>query len=227
MNSNPTRTRLESSNNIAQPKVLDGRCRRATERRNNRREQLMSATIRVFGQKDYYQTSIGDILTEAGAARATFYQYFACKLDILKEFMEQIHNEICQALDSENSTPNHEFNPMILRLHGQRILEIIERHRVILHMLLNEPYGLDLTYDLQRQLFWEHLATLIEAEIVKGQDSGLIRPGNAAFMACGLLGCLKEMVKHRLSAVGSLAKLSQDVLINEIVQGGVFGLFHR
>lgn len=46
-----------------------------------RRQPILEAMIRVVGRKGYRATSVGDVVAEAHASRATFYKYFDDKHD--------------------------------------------------------------------------------------------------------------------------------------------------
>lgn len=40
------------------------------------RDRILKAAARIFAERGYYETSIGDIAREAGIGRASFYYYF-------------------------------------------------------------------------------------------------------------------------------------------------------
>lgn len=49
------------------------------ESTDTRRQSIVEAMIRVVGREGYGNTSIGDVIEEAGASRTTFYKHFADK----------------------------------------------------------------------------------------------------------------------------------------------------
>ncbi len=53
-----------------------------------RKEQILECTKKLFATKGYYQTQISDIIAEAKIARGTVYQYFANKEDIFVTLLE-------------------------------------------------------------------------------------------------------------------------------------------
>lgn len=59
-----------------------------------RREQILAAAAAAFARKGYHQTSIADILHEAGIARGTIYLYFADKKAILHALIDRWFAEV-------------------------------------------------------------------------------------------------------------------------------------
>ena len=56
--------------------------RRKPRGKEERREQISSVARDVFARRGYHQTTIEDIVLQAGIARGTFYLYFEDKRDI-------------------------------------------------------------------------------------------------------------------------------------------------
>jgi AcrR family transcriptional regulator len=54
----------------------------ATDRKTDRKTQLMEAAIQVFYEKGFQKTRVSDIVSEAKVAQGTFYLYFKSKDDI-------------------------------------------------------------------------------------------------------------------------------------------------
>lgn len=61
--------------------VFIGREARQMASRQPRRQPILEAMIRVVGCQGYPATSVGDVVAEAHASRATFYKYFDDKRD--------------------------------------------------------------------------------------------------------------------------------------------------
>jgi AcrR family transcriptional regulator len=53
------------------------------ERVADRRAELLDAAVRVFAEKGFHATRVGDIATEAGVAHGLLYHYFRSKDDVL------------------------------------------------------------------------------------------------------------------------------------------------
>ncbi|QDP41882.1 TetR/AcrR family transcriptional regulator [Radiobacillus deserti] len=60
---------------------------------NARRKQIMDAAHQLFIDKGFADTSIQEILDEAGVAKGTFYNYFASKTQCLVAILEYVKEE--------------------------------------------------------------------------------------------------------------------------------------
>lgn len=55
---------------------------------NNRKRQVILASLKLFARKGFHSTSIQDILDEAHISKGTFYNYFSSKKDCLVAILE-------------------------------------------------------------------------------------------------------------------------------------------
>jgi len=73
----------------------------------SRRELILAAMIRVVGSKGYKETSVADVIEEAGTSRTTFYKNFEdkheCFLAAYDMLVEQVFAEVVANCDSEQS----------------------------------------------------------------------------------------------------------------------------
>jgi AcrR family transcriptional regulator len=64
----------------------------------SRRELILAAMIRVVGSKGYKETSVADVIEEAGTSRTTFYKHFEdkheCFLAAYDMLVEQVFAEV-------------------------------------------------------------------------------------------------------------------------------------
>jgi AcrR family transcriptional regulator len=56
---------------------------------DERRELILDAAGRTFGRYGYRKTTVGDIVREAGMARATVYKYFAAKDEMFRAVIDR------------------------------------------------------------------------------------------------------------------------------------------
>ncbi len=73
----------------------------------SRRELILAAMIRVVGSKGYKETSVADVIEEAGTSRTTFYKHFEdkheCFLAAYDMLVEQVFAEVVAKCDGEQS----------------------------------------------------------------------------------------------------------------------------
>ncbi len=69
----------------------------------SRRDQILAAMIRVVGRKGYKETSVADVIEEAGTSRTTFYKHFEdkheCFLAAYDMLVEQVFAEVVAKCD--------------------------------------------------------------------------------------------------------------------------------
>jgi AcrR family transcriptional regulator len=70
-----------------------------------RRDLILAAMIRVVGSKGYKETSVADVIEEAGTSRTTFYKHFEdkhdCFLAAYDMLVEQVFSEVVAHCDGE------------------------------------------------------------------------------------------------------------------------------
>lgn len=76
------------------------------------RARFIESAITEFGARGYARTTVDDIVTRAGATRATFYLHFKSKADILLELNERVLAAFAGVYDdlatiAENPTTEH------------------------------------------------------------------------------------------------------------------------
>src|SRR6185295_18285791 len=62
-----------------------------------RRQQILDCALQAFARRGYHDTSIADVCSRAGIGRATLYQYFTDKRDLLAALADRIANRVMQA----------------------------------------------------------------------------------------------------------------------------------
>lgn len=77
-------------------------------KKENKRKDLLNAAFELFTTKGFHDTSIADIVEQAGIAKGTFYLYFKDKTDIRNRLISakatQLFREACSKLDETNLT---------------------------------------------------------------------------------------------------------------------------
>lgn len=71
---------------------------------------IIDKTVKLFYEKGYFNTTIGDITSEAGVAAGTFYLYFPNKLTLYKYILMEFQHDIRREIASKVSTVEGRFN---------------------------------------------------------------------------------------------------------------------
>ncbi|HZJ99479.1 MAG TPA: helix-turn-helix domain-containing protein, partial [Tissierellaceae bacterium] len=61
-----------------------------TSVREERREQIIKAAIKVFGRNNFHKTKMDDIAKEVQIGKSTIYEYFDSKKDLFEEMLVYI-----------------------------------------------------------------------------------------------------------------------------------------
>lgn len=87
--------------------------RRRIQKTSTKRQQLLDAVHRVVNRRGYIDTTVNEIIEEAGVSRATFYGYFSDKDDIFVTLCRDLIAETRRRMrlpgvDGRNSTPRQQ-----------------------------------------------------------------------------------------------------------------------
>jgi AcrR family transcriptional regulator len=87
--------------------------------KDERREQIMSAALRVFASKGLYAAKISDIAEAAGISQGLAYRYFGSKEDIYTTLIADAFtklNEACHMLEAMSITPEAKIRMAVVGL---------------------------------------------------------------------------------------------------------------
>ncbi len=86
-----------------------------TESETVRREQILASARKVFREKGYDNTTVSDIVKDAGIAQGTFYLYFPSKKDVVMALGQQLLDEMAVKLAAAYN-PAHTFEEKLRRM---------------------------------------------------------------------------------------------------------------
>jgi AcrR family transcriptional regulator len=107
----------------------------------DRREQLIRAAIKVFGEKGFHQTTVRDIGRAARLTQGTIYNYVRSKEDILYLVCDRIVAEYQDSVRRALQTRGDASERLAAALHGI-VTVMIERQSTVL-LLYHESHNLD------------------------------------------------------------------------------------
>ncbi len=213
----------------SQAPARDGRILRAERIRAERRKQVLDCARRVFAERGYHETSIDDLIRDAGIARGTFYLYFPSKRALFEELLDTFLVELRSAIrpiEVDGPVP-----PPVVQLQENvvRLLASLEDHRHMTRILLREAAGLDDEFDRKLRDFYDQLHGLIKGGLELGISMGLIRSCDPDIVGRCVLGSIREVVASVIlppqGDAGRLPTTPRDVLAREIVSYLVWGTF--
>ena len=132
------------------------------------RQQIMEAAIRQFDLCGYGETSIADIMNEAGLGVGTFYNYFASKEELLIALLETIEDKISSAVNA-NDSPLKALEKV-----NARLAELLDENKFMLALFLSASEHSDRPEQLKTRLR-PGFKPIFETIIKYGQKIGDIR----------------------------------------------------
>lgn len=162
-----------------------------------RRRQIFSAAVQLFGEKGYHTTTVREIADLAGMGKGTIYEYVRSKKELLFLVIEEGHSLLFDELDQLD---NSEMPPLEKWNQAMRIqVSIMEGHSNAVRALLPEIKGLEQTeHDWMDHLKKKYIARFqsifddcVEAGVFRKMDS---------FVACEI-ACNSFMLWEESTAI--------------------------
>lgn len=203
--------------------VTDGRTRRASAIREQRRGLILDAAVSVFSELGYHQTRVADIIDAAGIARGTFYLYFESKNAIFLELLGELLTTLRDSVIGVDTTPGAAPVPEQLFTSVRGILETLASNRALTTILIREAVGLDEETDRMLMGFYENLHRLIAESLERGQRLGLIRALDVDVVASCVLGSIRQVLERELVLRGD-EPIDLDRVAGEILAYNARGL---
>jgi len=171
------------------------------------RHRLLEGMARAAAAKGYAETTIADIVREAGVSRRTFYEHFSTKAGCLIALYEAAsHNALNVLRDSIDS--QHEWQTQVERALSA-YLGCMQQNPVLMRTLFIEILGLGPDGLASRRRVNQEIADFMLA-VVNGGETGRKRATPLpAGMAMAVVGGINELVLEYIEQdrVAELAKL--------------------
>jgi AcrR family transcriptional regulator len=197
-----------------------------------RRDEILEAALEVMSRKGFERTSIAAIADRAGIARATVYQHFCDKQDILVALSDRIARRLIDAVDAWAPLPvgpdarEHELRGLI----DSRAAHILgafaanaDATRLIVS--LGRGSGHLLGHDMLQQID-DHIVTLLTREIQAATGFRWARTCDAETAARFILGGLESVAMDAIEREAP-QELGTPAMAAEIGALVFFALAHR
>jgi AcrR family transcriptional regulator len=179
-----------------------------------RRQQILAAARDVFARRGYHQTTIDDIVAEAGVARGTFYLYFEDKRavfsDLIDRFASQLTMAIVRIVTDDPSRPVADQ----VRENTRAIIGTCLGDRGMTKILFTDAAGIDPAFDRKLLTFYDTVVQLLTESLKEGQALGIVAEGEPRVLAYLTIGALKELLYQAVTL--GFSEESADVLTQQI-----------
>lgn len=170
-----------------------------------RREQILDCALQVFSQKGYHGASIGDVCARAGIARATLYQYFEDKRDVLVALADRIRRRITEAVAARpvlaippGFVPTEAQAVRFVEARVVEILRVVFEDAPTTRLILRAGRGADGVVDDLLRRIDDELLGVIERDLTESIRAGTLRPLDVRVVARFFLGGLEKVVLMHL-----------------------------
>lgn len=190
--------------------------RSRSDRGGEKKPRIVSAAIKVFAEKGFFNARVSEIAREAGVADGTIYLYFANKDDLLIQVFEESMERIIESLDRalEGAVAPEDK----LRRFIEHHLAMVEQDRSLAEVITIElRQSTKFMKEYRNPRFTEYLRRTAEI-FEEGRDKGVYRSTITPWLlARALFGMLDELslswVLGRSFDIRSAAQEIFDVLM--------------
>ena len=190
--------------------------------RDIRKHRLVDSAKLAFALKGYHETSISEIVRQAGIARSTFYQYFDSKLDlfesILESFLQDLHESI-QPISVVAGAPNPVSQ---IQDNLTRVLNLVLEEGDLTRILMHNTGALDRTMVSRLEEFYSQAAGMIQRSLNLGISMNLIRPCDTRITSYSIIGAVKEVIFQLTSS--QEPRPSTPDLVKQLLEFGLGGI---
>lgn len=199
---------------MAQKKKKTQSPKKGAQAKAERRLQILNAAREVFAKRGYAQTTVDDIVAQAGVARGTFYLYFddkrAAFAELVDRFAAQLSTKIVRITTDD---PEHPVAEQV-RQNIRAIIGVCLAERVMTKILFTDAPGVDHEFQTRIISFYDTVMQLLIESLKDGQALGIVADGEPRVMAYLSLGALKELLYQAVTL--GLSEESAEVLTQQM-----------
>jgi AcrR family transcriptional regulator len=179
-----------------------------------RRQQILTAARDEFAKRGYHQTTIDDIVAQAGVARGTFYLYFEDKRAVFSDLIDRFAVELGMTIVRITTDDPTQSVAVQVRENIRRIIGTCLSDRAMTKILFSDAVGVDPAFDRKLMNFYDSMVGLLTESLRDGQGLGVVADGEPRVLAYLTLGSLKELLYQAVTL--GLAEESADALTQQM-----------
>ncbi|SHE75670.1 TetR/AcrR family transcriptional regulator [Clostridium fallax] len=188
---------------------------------NKTKKSIIEAAINIFSKRGYNGATIDEIVLEAGVVKGTLYYHFKSKEEIfnfiIDEGIKVLQNHL-KDIDNENIDPLEKLKN-ICRIQ----LTMLYKNKEFFRVLISQLWGQEIRQLQIRTRLLDYFKE-IEIYIKEAMDEGLIKKGDANFMAHTFFGVL---ISSAVYEIFTIDKVDLDKVINNLIDVSFYGLIGK
>src|SRR3954464_12848049 len=115
--------------------------------KSERRQQILSVAREAFSKRGYHQTTIDDIVAQAGVARGTFYLYFEDKRAVFSDLIDRFAAQLAMTIVRITTDDPAQSVAVQVRENIRRIIGTCLGDRAMTKILFSDAVGVDPAFD--------------------------------------------------------------------------------
>ena len=185
--------------------------------KDERREQILSAALRLFAKRGFAATKISDVVEGAGMSHGLVYHYFKSKEEIFYELLKRAMQESGESILAAERMTGSPIGK--IRMIASYIIGGIESYEDTAYyfMIVTHASVMEGASEENKKLLDES-ATGVRAmvRILKaGQEAGEVREGDAEGMAMAFFAALQGLAMYKLSSA-AFKMPDPEILVNMV-----------
>jgi AcrR family transcriptional regulator len=184
--------------------------------KTERRLQILSAARELFAKRGYHQTTIDDIVAQAGVARGTFYLYFEDKRAVFADLIDRFSSRITMAIMRIVTDDPGRAVADQARENIRAIIGVCLAERSMTKILFTDALGIDSAFDRKLHTFYDEVVQLLTDSLRDGQQLGIVADGEPRVFAYLTIGALKELLYQAVTL--GFAEESATVLSEQMYE---------
>ncbi|WP_411954056.1 TetR/AcrR family transcriptional regulator [Alkalibacillus sp. S2W] len=137
-----------------------------------KKRMIIEASIDLFAERGFHETSVQQIVDEAHVAKGSFYNYFTSKNDLLRAIYDYYYTQIEEAMAEETRQASNATDSFTYQL--DVVFHFLLNHKALIQMVLKEQVPIDrdmewfMTEVKQQHYYWlEQNIQAIQGEAIK------------------------------------------------------------
>ena len=225
---------------VTSPGQAVGTTSTPSPRARTRREAILESALEIIAREGFHRASVAEIASRAHVSRATVYQHFADKRDILRALADRVARRVIDtaetwpplpagpSADATASAPDTTDQQLRLVI-GTRlaqILEAISADRDAARLIARLTRDHDEVADDALRRIDDHVVGILTTDIQGASGSGLLRSCQARTIARFLFGGIRRLVMDALDHDDE-RELDAAAVAREVGSFVFFGLADR
>ena len=190
-----------------------------------RRERLVRSAKQAFADRGYHETSISQIVRQAGIARSTFYQYFDSKPHLFQSILDSLLQDLHDSIRPISLAPGTPTPLAQIQGNLTRVLDLVLGERDLTRILLRHTGDLDRTVVGRLEEFYGEASGMIQRSLNLGIAMNLVRPCDTRLTSFSIIGAVKEVVFQLTSS--QEPRPSTEELVRQLLEFAMGGILVR